>query len=102
MQTIKIIRGTYGFKQNASASICPKTVNDPPFEVDEKEAERLVELGVAIIVESEDGDDKPYSKKMKLEELRKVAEDYGVENVEKLTTKDMAIAAIEEVLNERV
>lgn len=102
MKKIQIIRGTYGFKQNDSASICPKTVKDPPFEVGEKEAKRLVQLGVAIIIENEDGDDKPYSKKMKLEELRKVAENHGVENVEKLTTKDMAIVAIEEVLNERV
>jgi len=47
MSYIKIIRGTYGYKPNGSRILAPKTRNDPPFEVPEAEAKRLVELGVA-------------------------------------------------------
>lgn len=45
---IKIIRGNYGHV--VGKSVHTKTPKDKPFEVDPKEAERLVELGIAKIV----------------------------------------------------
>jgi len=101
MVKIKIIRGTYGYKQNGNGSISPKTVKDPPFEVDEKEAERLIDMGVAAHADNEqDNEENPaYNKSMSLKELQKIAEGYGVENADKLTSKDKVIAAIEEALN---
>jgi len=100
MVKIKITRGTYGFKQDGG-SISPKTVKDPPFEVDKKEAERLITLGVAARVDDDGGgeDNPPYDKSMSLKDLQKIAGDYGIENADKITTKDKVIAAIEEVLN---
>lgn len=106
METIKIIRGTYGFKHTENGVISPKTVKDPPFEVDNKEAERLIALGVAACAEKEQADNggNPlYNKSMSLKDLHKIAEEkYGVENASKITSKDKVIAAIEEVVNERV
>ena len=109
MVKIKITRGTYGFKQDGGGSIYPKTVKDPPFEVDEKEAERLIALGVAARVDddedTDDGDEDdgksnpPYDKSMSLKDLQRIAGEYGVKNAEKLTTKDRVITAIEEVIN---
>ncbi len=49
MKTIRIISGAYGFDNDGF--IKAKTKNDPPFAVDCKEADRLVALGVAEIVE---------------------------------------------------
>ena len=101
---IKIIRGTYGFKQGANVAISPKTVKDPPFKVDEAEAKRLIALGVAAPADNEQAEendnDPPYSKDMSLKELQKIATEYGIENAEKINTKDKVIAAIDEVLND--
>ncbi len=49
MKTIRIISGAYGLE--IDGFIKAKTKNDPPFAVDCKEADRLVALGVAEIVE---------------------------------------------------
>ncbi len=45
---IKIVRGNYGHV--VGKSVHTKTPKDEPFEVDQKEAERLVRLGIAKIV----------------------------------------------------
>lgn len=45
---IKILRGNYGLP--SGKSVKAKTPKDKPFDVDQKEAERLVRLGIAQIV----------------------------------------------------
>jgi hypothetical protein len=47
MKRIKIINGTFGHRPAGSKRLDPKGVNDPPFEIDDDKAERLVSLGVA-------------------------------------------------------
>lgn len=47
MRTIKIINGVYGHRPIGSKYIEPKRAGDPPFQVDDAEAERLVNLKVA-------------------------------------------------------
>ncbi len=47
MAVIRIISGTYGYRENGI--IRPKDSKSGAFEVDDKEAERLVALGVAEI-----------------------------------------------------
>ena len=55
MKLIKIINGTYGFRPQPHV-VELKTADDAPFEVDDKEAARLVELGVAAIAYGEDSE----------------------------------------------
>lgn len=121
MTLIKIINGIYGYHIN-EAVVEPKTARDPAFLVDDKEAERLVELKVARIVgpdlkvapvqpedvteddETESGTDAfeksdkaDYNENMKLDDLKKVAIDAGASKnkVKKMRTKKEVIAAIE-------
>ena len=51
---IKIIRGYYGYKNGNS--IIPKSSKDAPFECDKAEEARLVKLGVAEYVKSNEGE----------------------------------------------
>lgn len=59
---IQIINGTYGYRpmilkkdhKEPSEYVVPTTRNDPPIDVDEKEAKRLVEAGVAEYVHIHD------------------------------------------------
>ena len=55
MKLIKIINGTYGFRPQPNV-VELKDADDAPFEVDDKEAARLVELGVAAIAFGEDSE----------------------------------------------
>ena len=55
MKLIKIINGTYGFRPQPHV-VELKTADDAPFEVDDKEAARLVDLGVAAIAYGEDSE----------------------------------------------
>ena len=55
MKLIKIINGTYGFRPQPHV-VELKTADDAPFEVDDVEAARLVELGVAAIAYGEDSE----------------------------------------------
>ena len=48
MKIIKIISGTYGYQ--SGGRIIPKSRKDEAFEIDDKEAERLVSMGVAEFV----------------------------------------------------
>ncbi|MCF8017834.1 MAG: hypothetical protein K9L62_00415 [Vallitaleaceae bacterium] len=52
MKLIKIINGTYGYRPTGSKHIEPKQAGDPPFEVEDSKAERLVSLGVAAYVDN--------------------------------------------------
>lgn len=51
MKKVKIVNGAYGYKPEGSFFTKVITANDPPIEVDDKEAERLVKIGVARIFE---------------------------------------------------
>ena len=55
MKLIKIINGTYGFRPQPNV-VELKDAGDAPFEVDDKEAARLVDLGVAKIAYGEDSE----------------------------------------------
>ncbi len=56
---IKIINGTYGYKAPGSKHIDPKSAGDPPFEVDDAKAKRLVDRGVAAYVITTPVEEKP-------------------------------------------
>lgn len=121
MTLIKIINGIYGYHIN-EAVVEPKTASDPAFYVDDKEAERLVELNVARIIEPdpevapvqpddvaendeaesgteafEESDKADFNESMKLDDLKKIAIDAGASKnkVKKMRTKKEVIAAIE-------
>lgn len=89
MTTIRIISGNYGL--HVSGRVVRKNKESEPFEVEEREAERLVSLGVAEIVgvteepaepeeepeiPEEEADEDMASKSMK--ELREIAKEKGV------------------------
>ncbi|MCL2636957.1 MAG: hypothetical protein FWD48_01170 [Oscillospiraceae bacterium] len=56
---IKIINGTYGYKKDGTGSVLPKTPSDPPFEVSEAEAKRLIALKVAEYADKEKQEKNP-------------------------------------------
>lgn len=86
MTTIRIISGSYGL--HVSGRVVRKSKESEPFEVEDREAERLVSLGVAEIVSvkeeseeetdilEEEPDEDMASKSMK--ELREIAKEKGV------------------------
>ncbi len=49
---IRITRGIYGFRENGN--VVEKTSGDPPFEVSDKEGNRLISLHVAKVVDAMD------------------------------------------------
>lgn len=93
MTTVRVISGIYGL--HIGGRLCPKNKESEPFEVEDREAERLVSLGVAEIVSvkeepeeetvtpeeeaeipEEEPDEDMASKSMK--ELREIAKEKGV------------------------
>ena len=53
MKSIKIIAGSYGYRAEGASSVTLITKQHPPVVVSDEEAERLIALGVAVIVESD-------------------------------------------------
>lgn len=112
---IKIICGTYGL--NSGGNIKPKTCNDPPFNVEPAEAERLEQLGVAEIVGSSEvtltkisegepkslsetpSDVPAYSENNTNAELQSIAKEYGVE-LPPHANKTTIIAALNDYFND--
>ena len=102
MTLIKITRGSYGLYENNS--VVAKTSDDKPFEVSKAEAERLVKLEVAEIVNDKpepkksDDDVLAYDKSMKMAALSEIALKYGVDNtaLEACTKKQEIIDLIDE------
>lgn len=103
---IRIIAGTVGYKKDGR--IVPLTGADGAVDLGDPKLEaRLVKNKVAVYetaASAPDGnppENKPdgspplYSKDMKLAELIKIAEAYGVENASAMRTKDAVITAIE-------
>ena len=116
MKQIKIINGTYGFRPQPHV-VEPKTADDEPFFVEDQEAERLVGLKVAVIVdgaaapaadpvqmdpESDDQDALVYNEDMKLDELKDVARSVGAtdDELKSLRSKKEVIALIDEIVAE--
>ena len=104
---VKIIKGTYGHRKGAV--IVPVRAGETVELTDEQE-KRLVKLGVAEYINDSDGvpehsssdetDEQEalelpeYNDKMKLPELKEIAEKYGVD-ASAMTTKKEVIAAID-------
>ena len=104
MARIKIINGVYGMRINGY-TVEKKTPEDAPFDVPDREADRLVEMGVAAYADEtaqtipEDAEGLPaYNDKMTLGELKKAAEAYGVD-AGKCKSKASVIAMIDAALN---
>ena len=53
MTLVKIINGVYGYRPEKSPYVIPVTNRDPAISVDDEEAARLVEIGVAAYVGQE-------------------------------------------------
>lgn len=109
---IKIISGTYGFRDGNR--VIPKNHLSEPFSLDKEKEERLIKKGVAVRVEnkvpvgdaegiSDDEDDADklpeYNMKMKTEQLLEVALLYGVD-ASKCRTKQEIIDLIDESLKD--
>ena len=88
---IRIIRGMYGNRENGR--IVEKNPDPPPFEVAEKEGQRLIGLGIAASAEARKAEEieepeeaevmtgyltREQLENMKLEELRILAESLGL------------------------
>lgn len=108
---IKIVKGSYGLR--CGSLIKAIDANSDPIELSKEKEERLVRLGVAVYVadtvdevkqpaqdEDEIVDEFPeYNADMKLADLKKVAEVYGVDASAMRTKKDV-IEAIDAARDE--
>lgn len=114
MKLIKIINGTYGFRPQPNV-VERKTADDAPFFVEDREADRLVRLGVAAIagekpeapapLQAPASEHKPagvYSERMKLSELKDAARAAGAAEIDlkDLRSKKEVIALICELTEE--
>lgn len=96
---VKIIKGTYGHYDGHK--VIPINEKSGPQSFDPEVEARLVKKGVAVYVGdapaagNDAGDGMPtYSKDMKLDDLKKIAEAYGVD-ASKARSKDAVIDMIE-------
>lgn len=99
---IRIINGTYGYRDPETGFIEAKTSKSEPFELTGEREKQLVEAGVAEYVECapvHSEEEIKYSERSTKDELKAVAEKVGAEVNEEMAKKEM-IAAIEEALNE--
>ncbi len=104
MKSIKIIAGSYGYRPEGSKSVTLITKQHPQIEVSNAEAERLIELGVAVIVESdlklqsqaqlpESTDTRPeYSMKNRADELKALMDEFELPYEEGITKQQMVDA----------
>lgn len=121
MKQVIIINGVYGYRPNGGSFVEPKRAGDPAFDVSDEEAERLVRMNVAKIIEAQTntteekqpgtsqtpaqgkeggtGDGLPsYDEAMKLTKLKEIAKLYGVsdEIIAGLRSKKAVIEEIDE------
>ena len=116
MKKVKITGTTYGYR-TPDGKLEPKDRSSEPFMLDDTEANRLVSLGVAVVVEEGKGmyktDNKPekgntlpvnektgeeveeYSKNMSMTELKEIAKTVGIPFKFGMSKKDL-IKALEE------
>jgi hypothetical protein len=127
MKLIKIVNGTYGHKAPGARSVYPKSAGDPPFEVDDAKADRLVTLGVAAYVttdenpgkavstpdsgenktetgkaapEGNEGGKPSYNSKMRADELKELLKKYGL-SYRVGMSKDVMVAALDEYFSKK-
>ena len=113
MKTIRIIAGSYGHKPQGSGSVTLITRQHLPIQVSDAEAERLVGIGVAAIIETDVAIPAPekapepqvqeetkaqerdtakpagYSIRTSARELTKLLEEYGLPYEEGMTKRQM-------------
>lgn len=90
---IQIIKGVYGYVDEKTGCVHPKTAKDKPFKTDPEKEARLVRLGVAVYVEgqpSASAEDTPETDEaeavepsasledMTANELRELGREYGL------------------------
>jgi hypothetical protein len=103
MKSIKIIAGSYGYRPEGAKSVTLITKQHPPVVVSDTEAERLIELGVAVIVEndipltrpgeSRDMGERPeYSMKNKADELKALMDEFDLKYEDGITKQQMVDA----------
>ena len=102
---IKIINGTYGYRNPHSGLVEAKTVKSKPFSLSPDREDELVDAGVAEYVGEDVSDDTPddhapetddagYSEKNTVAELKAIAKERGIEVAERATKKQI-LAALE-------
>lgn len=105
MKSIKIIVGSYGHRPEGAKSVTLITKQHPPIVVSDEEAERLITLGVAKIVESDLALERPdtqpedpakpeYSMKNKADELKALMDEFELP-YEDGTTKQQMVDALD-------
>lgn len=105
MKRIKITVGSYGHRPEGSKSVTLITKQHPPVDVSDAEAERLIKLGVAVIVENDIQLTRPektpdagsipeYSMKNKADELKALMDEFGLP-YEDGTTKQQMVDALD-------
>ena len=113
---IKIIKGSYGMRSGSSIKAIP--AGSDPIQLEKEKEERLVRLGVAVYVNTEDNkgvqpvtvpgntqdnedvDDLPvYHSDMKLSELKEIAKVYGIDASDMRIKKEV-IDALDAARNE--
>lgn len=103
MKSIKIIAGSYGYRAEGASSVTLITKQHPPVVVSDEEAERLIALGVAVIVESDLPLVRPeqppvylahpeYSMKNKAYELKALMDEFELPYEEGITKQQMVDA----------
>lgn len=103
MKSIKIIAGSYGYRAEGASSVTLITKQHPPVVVSDEESERLIALGVAVIVESDLPLVRPeqppvylahpeYSMKNKAYELKALMDEFELPYEEGITKQQMVDA----------
>lgn len=98
---IRIINGTYGYRNPETGIIEAKNSKSEPFGLASEREKQLVEAGVAEYTECapvHSEEEIKYSERSTKDELKAVAEKVGAEVNEEMTKKEM-IAAIEDALD---
>jgi hypothetical protein len=103
---IRITSGTYGYRPNGSKVAKRVTCGDAPIDVSEKEAKRLIGMGVAVYADevkptgegggsgdgksNTGGDGKPkYHAGMRTDDLKALMKEAGLEYADGMTRKEM-------------
>jgi hypothetical protein len=115
MRTIKIISGVFGYHKPNSRAVTPKKKSDPPFEVEDKLAARLVSSGIAeyvgAVIEPAldpggDGEKEPpakpvYSIEQTAKELKALLDELGISYPSNIT-KEKLVEMLDEYYTEDI
>lgn len=104
---VRIINGTYGHKKPESSGVIPISAGDPPIELDDEKARRLISIGVAesaevdtvsgVEPEGEPSDTERIDELMelKMDQLREKAAELGIETPFGVKKGELAAAIAE-------